>query len=480
MPAFDLIQEAQRLIRFNTVTTQGNTECAYSVGRLLHRLGFRVQYQEYREHGQVFLNVMGMLGDGSAPPLLLAAHLDTVDPGNPKLWTKTGGDPWRAVTRGDALYGLGSADDKVDLLCKILAATRVKPQTLTRPILLLGTFGEERGLLGAARFCQGSLPRPAMALVGEPSGLQLVTRHKGLLVGELALLRRGIYRTEMAETVYELEVQGAAAHSSTPEHGDNAILRLLEQVTAISQLGTLRLFGVEGGTAANIVPARCTALLTVVPKGPHGSIEDLLRRTIRGQPGMTLRPRRLPSGWHPTLPWADLMAYLQGLDQLLQVYRKARDRAFAPPTLTSVVTKIGVIEGVLTLTFDVRALPGQDLNRIASRSEQLAWTLFGPPGDRWQFRRERQNPALDANRDAPVVRLMLSAMRAAKVPAVQAAKAGCSEAGWYQLVGIPSVVFGPGQAQGNIHQPNEHNSLRQIRRAVSVYEHAIERACVHR
>lgn len=477
MPTLNWLQEAQRLIRFNTVTTQSNAECAYYVGRLLHEHGFRVQYQELREGSQIFLNVVGMLGDGSAPPLLLAAHLDTVDPGSPALWTKTGRNPWRAVVRGDALYGLGAADDKVDLLCKLAAATRVNPSALTRPIMLVGTFGEERGLLGAARFCQGSLPRPAMALVGEPSNLQLVTRHKGLLVGELALLRRGVYRTETAETVYEVETKGVAVHSSTPEAGENAVLRMFDRLTAIAQAaGGVKVLELDGGTAANIVPARCRAVVAITSK-THGFAEEVIRRVAAARRGVTARPRRLPAGWHPTLPWTDLLEYLTGLETLLAAYRKARDRAFAPPTLTSTVTRVGVVEGVLALTFDVRVLPGQDMDRIAKRCEQLGWTLFGPPGDRWQFRRERQNPALEVDRDAPVVRLMLSAMRAAKVPATQAAKSGCSEAGWYQLVGIPSVVFGPGQAQGNIHQPNERNSLRQIRRAIAVYHAAIERAC---
>jgi len=470
MPGIDLLDEARRLIRFNTVTTQSNAECAFYAGGLLRRVGCHVQYQEFREGSQVFLNVIGTLGEGSASPLLLAAHLDTVDAGDPRLWTKTGGNPWRAVVRGDSLYGLGAADDKLDFLCKVMAVSSVTASSLRRPLMLLGTFGEERGLLGAARFCQGSLPKPLMALVGEPSDLQLVTRHKGLLVGELALTRRGVYRTEAAETAYELGTLGAASHSSTPQLGDNAITRMLDLLASVGQLASgLRVLAIDGGTAANVVPPRCTALVALTPAA---------RRLLTARRGVTLRPRRLAAGWHPTLPWADLLAYASGLEATLAVYRRARDRAFNPPTMTSTITRVRVVEGTLTLTFDVRSLPAQDLGRVATRCEQLGWTLFGAPGDRWQFRRERHNPPLEIGRTAPVVRLMRSAMRAARLPATVVAKAGCSEAGWYQMVGIPSVVFGPGQAQGNIHQPNERNSLRQIRRAIAVYRHAIARACV--
>lgn len=463
---FDLIKEAQQFIRFNTVTTHGNADCALYAGKLLHRLGFRVQYQEYREGGQAYLNVIGLLGEGPGP-LMLAAHLDTVDPGDPKLWTKTGGNPWRAVVRGDALYGLGSADDKVDFLCKLMAVAQVKLSSLRRPLMVVGTFGEERGLLGAARLCQGSLPKPAMAIVGEPSNLQLILRHKGLLVGELSLLRRGIYRAETAEMACEVETHGVAAHSSAPQLGQNAIVAMLELLGQPS-LG-FKVVQVDGGTAPNIVPQRCTALLILTPAA---------RQALAARRGVTLRPKRLPEGWYPTLPWADLLAFVQKMESVVAPVRAARDRAFKPPTLTATITQLKVVEGALTLTFDLRTLPSHSLDRLAKRYEQLGWTLFGPPGDRWQFRRERQNPPLDLPKTMPLVKMMLSAMRVARVPAVVTAKSGCSEAGWYQMVGIPSVVFGPGQAQGNIHQPNERNSLRQIRRAIAVYRQVIERACM--
>ncbi len=373
------------------------------------------------------------------------------------------------MVRGDALYGLGSADDKLDFLCKLMAAAQVDASSLKRPLMLVGTFGEERGLFGAARLCQGEFPKPFMALVGEPSQLQLITRHKGLLVQELILPRRGVYRTESAQPAYELEVRGVAAHSSAPHLGENAVTRLLDLMTeAHARVKGLRGLALEGGTAANIIPQRCTALVTCPPA--RG-------RLFAARRGVTVRPRRLPAGWHATLPWQDLVTYVTRLPDALAPFAKTRDAAFTPPTMTSVVTQVRVLKGALTATMDVRCLPGQDLNRVAARCEQLGVKLFGHPGDRWQFRRERQNPPLDTPSTAPVVRLMRSAMRAARVPGTIAAKSGCSEAGWYQMVGIPSIVFGPGQAQGNIHQPNERNSLRQIRRAIAVYRAAIERAC---
>ncbi|MBI4313876.1 MAG: M20/M25/M40 family metallo-hydrolase [Candidatus Omnitrophica bacterium] len=469
MSKIDLIGEAKKLIRFNTVTTRSNAECAYYAGRLLHELNCRVQYQEQKEDGQSFLNVIGVVGEGGAAPLLLTSHLDTVDPGDPKAWTKTGKDPWKAVVRGDSIYGLGSADDKLDFLCKLMAVSQVDPKTLARPVMLMGTFGEERGLLGAIRFSQSTLPRPAMAIVGEPSELKLVHQHKGILVCELALLRKGIYHTETSQMAYEVEVRGSAAHSSTPKLGKNAIAAMLDFLKKLDQpVGKMKVLSLEGGTAANIIPDKCTALIL-----PPGS-----GRRLSTPKGVVIRPKRLSEGWYPTLPWVDLYSYMDRLPDLLAPFQKTRNSSFDPPGMTFATTKAGVRGGEMTLTFDIRSLPNQDMNRIAKRCEQLAWDLMGSPADRWHFRRERQNPALNVEKTAEVSRMMLSGMRAAGVRPRTAAKSGCSEAGWYQMIGIPSVVFGPGQAQGNIHQPNEHNSLRQIRKAIAVYRFLIERVCV--
>ena len=70
-----------------------------------------------------------------------------------------------------------------------------------------------------------------------------------------------------------------------------------------------------------------------------------------------------------------------------------------------------------------------------------------------------------------------AALRAARVPVRMAAKAGCSEAGLYARVGIPSVVIGPGRAKGNIHRPNESVPLSQLKAAVRFYQAFLERTC---
>src|SRR6266849_518416 len=67
-------------------------------------------------------NFRGTLRGADPRGLLLVTHLDTVDPGPPEFWTETGGNPFALTQKGHRLFGLGSADTKLDALCKLFAA----------------------------------------------------------------------------------------------------------------------------------------------------------------------------------------------------------------------------------------------------------------------------------------------------------------------------------------------------------------------
>ena len=100
-------------------------------------------------------------------------------------WTATGQDPFRPTRDGDRLYGLGSADAKLDFLCKLAAIAEVDATRLRYPLRLVGTFAEEIGLRGARHLVESGETRGfRYALVGEPSELACVRAHKGYAVYE--------------------------------------------------------------------------------------------------------------------------------------------------------------------------------------------------------------------------------------------------------------------------------------------------------
>ena len=465
---FDLIAEAKKLVRFNTVTRLSNADCAVWMGSLMRRLGLTVAYQESREAGELFMNVVGLQGEGKEP-LLLTTHLDTVDAGNPKLWTKTSADPWRLTLHGQTLYGLGCADTKLDLLCKLMAFARCKPNRWKRSLVFLGTFGEESGLRGAARFCQGDLPRPGMALVGEPTDLSLVTRHKGFMVIELIFRSKGLFRPEQKGWVYTATFQGQASHSSTPALGINALDRSRSFLQDLAKrYGKVIALEWEGGQGHNVIPASSRLRFSL---GPRAKV------SLRSSSSQKVQVQPLAPGWYSTLPWEEAMTSIETLASVLSPHQKNQDKAFDPSGLTWNLTQMIHEKEGWILRFDLRPLPGQSLHRAVQTFEQKLWKQLGHPGAPWQFRLERDNPALELKEKSPLIREAKAAFRAAHIPFRLAAKAGCSEAGLYQRVGIPSAVFGPGRSVGNIHRPNESVSIPQLKSAIRFYENFLERVC---
>lgn len=468
---FDLVAEAKRLIRFNTVTWSSNAEIAVHVGNLMRRLGLEVSYQQMRAGPVLFMNVVGWMGRAAKAggPVLWASHLDTVAAGDPKSWDRTAKDPWRLTRRGGILYGLGVADAKLDLLCKLAALGGVKSAQLKRPLLVLGTFGEESGLRGAACFCQGDLPKPGMALVGEPTGLALVNRHKGLAVLELTFRAKGLYRPDRPQWVYEVSFQGRACHSSTPELGENAIDQCLEFLQGCrKRFKKVMVLSWEGGEGHNMIPAssRLRISLGERPKEPW-----VMRAKAK------VKAQRVKPGWYPTLPWEDAAQAVEIFRAAVAPLQKLRDRAFGPATLTTSFTRLEQTQEGWVLTMDLRPLPGQGLGALMKNLERRWWKEFGAPGPTWQWRLERDNPPLDLEASSPLIRLARAALREARLPVRMETKAGCSEAGLYGRVGIPSLVVGPGRARGNIHRPNEAVPLRELHQAVRFYRAFLERAC---
>jgi len=397
-------------------------------------------------------------GKADQAPLLLNSHLDTVPPGDPRAWTATGGDPFRPRLHGDRLIGLGSADAKLDWLCKAEAIRRCARVGLRRPVHLLGTYGEERGMVGARSFLEGlGASRPAAALVGEPTQCQLVTRHKGLLIARLVLVASS---RELPQVTVRSQVQrhrGRAAHSATPEQGESAILKALSALEDESPVLAIR-----GGDAFNRVPTWC-------------EVEVAVRSAARASGRKT---GEVPGTVYPMSP-ALMMAARDFAGELLLLAERSggNDHTFKPPRLT---TNIGRIEGrgrELILTFDVRPLPDGDVGAVRAQLEGLAKGIEARyAGLRVRLETEWENAAL-APGPPPLVDMALETMGTVGLPHKVASMAGCTEAGLYASAGIPSVVFGAGQAAGNAHEPNEWTSVTQLRQAVEFYTAFIQAYC---
>jgi acetylornithine deacetylase len=203
--------------------------------------------------------------------VLWEAHQDTVALDGMTV------DPLGGEVRDGRLYGRGACDVKGGIAAMLAAATALAeiPAARRATVWLAFTVNEECGFSGAtdlARLwaadegvarqafeqCRGSVPwaelrrrRPAGAIVSEPTGLDVVVTH------------RGVVR-------WQCLAHGRAVHSSDPGSGANAVYAIAEAVGALRRYAgevlarrpadplcggpTLCVTTIRGGRGPNTVP----------------------------------------------------------------------------------------------------------------------------------------------------------------------------------------------------------------------------------
>lgn len=450
---WDLVEESKRLIGIRSAIPSGNRAVVEFLAPFCLRIGFHLFFQgPSNGEGAEEVNLLASsLPDGPADlcprGLLFVTHLDTVPPGDLSLWTETGGDPYAATLCGDRIYGLGSADTKLDFLCKLKAIETVGLKNLKLPFCLVGTYGEERGLSGMRRLRESGLIHPRWALVGEPSEMVPVNAHKGILYMRAvfccpmdssdlppspSLLRRG----REGEVVF----RGRAAHGSTPHLGENAIEKAIGWLfEEQKKRPNLQLAKIEGGTVHNIVPEKC--VVAVAP----GRVE---------------------------CPRIRFLKYFWKLVQLTdQRLGAERDPRFDPPMT---VRNIGIIRGDekrVEVEFDFRLIPKTDGNELF----QIFQGLSRVPDARVEV--ISSNRPMETPEDSETARRVVKSLQEVGLEAKFQAKAGNTEGAIVNLMGAEAVVIGPGRSAGNIHRPNEYNEISQLKKAIEFYAAFLRQFC---
>ncbi|MBO0930537.1 M20 family metallo-hydrolase [Fibrella aquatilis] len=228
--------------------------------------------------------------DPTKPTLLLNSHHDTVKP-NPS-WTR---DPFAPVVEGDVLYGLGSNDAGGCLVSLLATFVALYDRTdLSHNLVMAATAEEEISGRGGIESLLPHLPPLAVAIVGEPTQMQLAIAEKGLLV-------------------LDCTVTGRAGHAARDE-GDNAIYKALPdmqwfQTYAYPKVSPLlgpvkqSVTMVEAGTQHNVVPDVCTFTVDVRVTEQY-TLEEILA-IVRDHVSATVTPRSVrlrPSGIAPGHP----------------------------------------------------------------------------------------------------------------------------------------------------------------------------------
>ncbi len=457
-----LLEWCRRLIACHSVTAEGTRRIAeLCASEMLAPAGIAARLiPSTREGGEQVNLVAAIRGrDSSLKPIVLNTHLDTVPPGAPQLWTACDGDPFIARIDDDRIYGLGAADTKLDFAAKVFALSAVG--TPRRDVYLVGSFGEEHGLAGAKEIVEAALlPAGAMVFVGEPSRLAVVTAHKGLMAFELRIGFTPL-RVDEQMQARRLTFGGKAAHSSTPALGINAIDVALE---AIAINLKLNLAAISGGTAVNVVPARCDVVVAT---------EAALDPLVGGAIEATDFDRSVADIIPPEVVTTTI--------RFIAALRKYTDGGgsaesdYAPPTLTCNPGVIRSASDSVTLEFELRPPPGLALDEVRAAVARVAEEVSRHAvGMSVALVEKRANPGFRAAAASETVEIAMGALAGAGLALSSGVKSGCTEAGIYAAAGLAPVVIGPGPSTGVIHAPNEYNFLSDVERAVRFYRALLE------
>jgi succinyl-diaminopimelate desuccinylase len=234
----DEVLLAERLIAYDTSRRAGIGLATDFVAGWLEARGVRVEHVTLE--GKRCL--LARVGSGPAR-LVFHGHVDVV-PGHPDQFV-----PRREDGR---LYGRGAYDMKAAVAAMMLAVADLGPTLSGAEVTLLVVPDEERANPGEN--CTEMLVRDGLradfVVCGEPTDLQVGVQAKGVLI-------------------LRIDVEGTAAHGSTPWKGDNAVLRGVDAFRRIGDLPFARetapLLGrpsvnlgrIQGGDAVNKVPDHC-------------------------------------------------------------------------------------------------------------------------------------------------------------------------------------------------------------------------------
>ncbi|MCJ7465625.1 MAG: M20 family metallo-hydrolase [Maribacter sp.] len=201
------------------------------------------------------------------PTLLLNSHHDTVKPNS--AYTK---DPFHPHIEDGKLYGLGSNDAGGALVS--LLATFVhfySKKNLNHNIIMVASAEEESSGPNGLNSMLPILPKIDVALVGEPTLMQLAIAEKGLII-------------------FDAVVKGTPSHAAHP-NTDNAIyntIKVLEwfknyKFEKISEvLGEVKLTvtQINGGSQHNVVPAEVDLVIDVRVNDRYTNqeIADILKK----------------------------------------------------------------------------------------------------------------------------------------------------------------------------------------------------------
>lgn len=297
--------------------------------------------------------------DASKPNMLLNSHHDTVKPNT--AYTK---DPFKAIVEDGKLYGLGSNDAGGCLVSLIATFTHFyNHKDLKYNLILVASAEEESSGPNGLNSMLKIIPKIDVAIVGEPTLMNLAVAEKGLIV-------------------FDAKVKGTASHAAHP-NDDNPIYKTIETLQWFKDLkfekgsktlGDVKLTVTQmnAGNQHNVVPADVELVIdvrvndkytnaeiaeflqknapcsSIVPRSLHLNSSSIpidhplveagiaMGRTTYGSPTLSdqawlsCKSLKLGPGDSPRSHSADEFIYLNEIEEGIEIYVELLNRVLIP------------------------------------------------------------------------------------------------------------------------------------------------------
>ena len=188
--------------------------------------------------------------DHKKPTLLLNSHHDTVFPN--EAYTR---DPFKADIIDGKLFGLGSNDAGGSLVSLIALFTHYyEYENPAYNLLMVASAEEEIAGKKSLRSLIPYLPKIDLAIIGEPTNMELAVAEKGLIV-------------------FDLSIKGTPSHAAHPNE-DNPLMKISQVIEKIKNISfdknspllgpvKITLSQINAGNQHNVVPSEVKMVLDV-------------------------------------------------------------------------------------------------------------------------------------------------------------------------------------------------------------------------
>lgn len=445
----NLIELCRQAIAIDSTPLHGNKEIIQWAADLALQRGFHIEVQSEYQGGLEQQNLIIRPQQGRCDSeFLFQNHLDTVDPGPYQLWKENFQNPFEATIKDGKIYGLGAADGKVDFICKLEALTNYlsSPRWILPPVLVV-TAGAHLGMIGALKLIRKNKISSKMAMIGEPTDMQIVNAAPGSATFEI----RAFFSKEELKCHEEHNSRESTSTQSKLFSGnksqthslqeENAIRKMLESLSQLPE--NIVVLEVDGGSNSNTTPANAFLEIEL-----EITSEPISKKLI------------------------SIYQFIKNLELEFQTYQ---DPDFTPPCPTLNIGMIRTIEDQVLILGSCHLPPlisqpvYEDwMSRITAHCESLGVS----------FRVSNYNKPFRTEESSALVRGSLSELHKLQPIARASCQNSVNEASLFSRVGIECVCFGPGQKENNLYTPQEFVAVKDIDIAVAFYKNIIERFCL--